>query len=293
MKVKIVFKKGNPLFKKEMILEDVSEVDKIKDKVIVKTNMYSIIGHAEGFTAGMTFANEWIKELKILKEDITAAPWWGNQELAYSAPEEAIKRVFKKQEEANMKYKVGDKVRIKTWKEMEKEYGGVDSQGDMVLTGGTFVINMKKYCGKIMTILRVRYDGKYRMKEDNGDWGWTDKMIKGLATKRAIFYCKRVMENGEKYIQINGWENVLRKDKLPVGYYNEYPYFYLDSPSNGLYVAGGDYFGKRFYKKGAWMTLSEFEQLFDEDTGILQIAGERLSKILKEKRWQGSFEVKI
>ena len=62
-----------------------------------------------------------------------------------------------------MKYKVGDKVRIKTWEEMEKEFG-VDRAGDIKITP-SFLADMNEYTGEILTIEKVEED-YYLMKED-------------------------------------------------------------------------------------------------------------------------------
>jgi len=87
-----------------------------------------------------------------------------------------------------MKYKVGDKVRIKTWKELEKEFG-VNKNGNI---GGfnkkcLFVSKKEEYLNKnfpdrILTIKGLNELGDkfgYIVKEiDNQNWLWTDKMIK-------------------------------------------------------------------------------------------------------------------
>lgn len=71
-----------------------------------------------------------------------------------------------------MKFKVGDKARVKKDLEGDKTYG-VDS----------FVYGMEKYRGKIVTIIGVWNDGEYRIKEDNGDWFWTDEMLEPIEGK--------------------------------------------------------------------------------------------------------------
>jgi len=73
-----------------------------------------------------------------------------------------------------MKYNVGDKVRIKAWNEMEREFG-LDRAGD-IKTTPFFVADMDEYAGEILTIEKVE-ENYYSMKEDDGDWDWTDDMI--------------------------------------------------------------------------------------------------------------------
>lgn len=66
-----------------------------------------------------------------------------------------------------MKYKVGDKVRIRRDLEENKTYGGWDALEDMV-----------KMRGEIVTIRRVR-SSAYELKEKG--LMWTDEMFEGLA----------------------------------------------------------------------------------------------------------------
>ena len=73
-----------------------------------------------------------------------------------------------------MKYKVGDKVRIKYWKQMADEYG-LTILGN-IKTECAFVTNMTMYCGKTMTITE-EFEGYYKMKEDYGCWTWSDDMF--------------------------------------------------------------------------------------------------------------------
>lgn len=73
-----------------------------------------------------------------------------------------------------MKYEVGDKVRIKTWKQMADEYG-LTTLGN-VDTKQTFTTYMAMHCGKIMTITE-EFEGYYKMKEDYDYWYWSDDMF--------------------------------------------------------------------------------------------------------------------
>lgn len=64
-----------------------------------------------------------------------------------------------------MKYKVGDKVRIRADLKVGKEYDEA-----------TVVENMKRYFGKTTTI-RYVYEYCYTLDVDDGDWIWTDGML--------------------------------------------------------------------------------------------------------------------
>ena len=81
-----------------------------------------------------------------------------------------------------MKYKAGDKVKIKTWEEMEKEYGSSTSK-NRIKCNQTFYKVMNKEieeldCNRILTINKVFRDC-YEMKEIE-KWIWSDDMIKCL-----------------------------------------------------------------------------------------------------------------
>lgn len=76
-----------------------------------------------------------------------------------------------------MKYKVGDKVRVRDDLELGKWYS---------MNNHTFsdFVNSKMitFKGKEVTILADNCFGMYRIKEDNGEYHWTDEMFSGLAT---------------------------------------------------------------------------------------------------------------
>lgn len=76
-----------------------------------------------------------------------------------------------------MKYKVGDKVRIKKELKEGKKYG------DCVAT-----YSMIRLAGKIVTIKRVNANS-YKIEEDNNDWYWTKEMFEGSIklTKKELF----------------------------------------------------------------------------------------------------------
>lgn len=98
-----------------------------------------------------------------------------------------------------MKYKVGDKVRLKTWDSMEKEYG-LRSDGAIALRPCVNEIDMKRYCGKLTEITHID-DDAYRIKADGGMWCWTDKMIEGPAP---------VYKPGGK-VRIREWDELVKE----------------------------------------------------------------------------------
>lgn len=68
-----------------------------------------------------------------------------------------------------MKYKVGDKVRVRRDLRISTNYGDY-----------TFVSGMDDYKGSVVTISDV-FSNVYYIKEDKGKWGWTDGLFEGLA----------------------------------------------------------------------------------------------------------------
>lgn len=76
-----------------------------------------------------------------------------------------------------MRYKVGDRVRIKSlhWYEANSNVWGVVCFSDIPY----FISSMKQYCSKVMTIAEIK-NGVYYMKEDKSEFVWVDKMIEGL-----------------------------------------------------------------------------------------------------------------
>ena len=98
-----------------------------------------------------------------------------------------------------MKYKVGDKVRIKSidWYNENKS----KSHGTVVCGGKYFELGMKAWCGEIMTILEVDYTC-YIMNEDGGRYLWTDEMIEGLIAKNCpVEQLAELWSKGDKEMQ--------------------------------------------------------------------------------------------
>lgn len=74
-----------------------------------------------------------------------------------------------------MKYKVGDKVRVRSDLEESETYGDQ-----------TFVKQMEKYKGKLVTISE-EHPRFYYIKEDKGEnWCWTDEMFEPVEEMSAI-----------------------------------------------------------------------------------------------------------
>jgi hypothetical protein len=84
-----------------------------------------------------------------------------------------------KKEIVKMKYKVGDKVKVRSWEDMEKEYG-VDSGGFILAGTVYFSSDMRKFCGKRVTIrIVIPEESAYFVKGDMEDYWFTDAMLEG------------------------------------------------------------------------------------------------------------------
>ena len=114
-----------------------------------------------------------------------------------------------------MKYKVGDKVRIKNldWYNQNKDEDDNVPLIESTNSDYNFVEAMRGFCGKVMTISSVN-SYYYDMAEDDGDYYWTDEMIEGLAeeTKPLTFGDSWECPQGYQFVDENG--NVINVQKI-------------------------------------------------------------------------------
>lgn len=73
-----------------------------------------------------------------------------------------------------MKYKVGDKVKVREDLEVDKRYGTEE-----------FIEEMEEYKGKIVTIDTVNEDDYY-IEEDKQSWSWTEEMLEDIEEEKSI-----------------------------------------------------------------------------------------------------------
>lgn len=78
-----------------------------------------------------------------------------------------------------MRCKVGDKVRVRQWDDMEKE-SGLNDCGDI---NNGFTQSMKHFCGRIYEIYKV-YNYYYILKDESivFDWCFTDEMLEDVVS---------------------------------------------------------------------------------------------------------------
>lgn len=93
------------------------------------------------------------------------------------------------------KFKVGDKVRVRLWDDMAKEYR-TNKWGSLEMPNETFTIGMKEYCGKVLTVQTVSPEGRYHLKGAFG-WNFTDEMFEP-ASETIVIY-----RNGNQVIALN------------------------------------------------------------------------------------------
>lgn len=94
------------------------------------------------------------------------------------------------------RYEVGDKVLIRDWDGMKKEFG-LDSDGN-IRNRCAFVQSMKRYCNQICTIIRITALGNYNMLEDFDNYNFSSDMIAGKVvqeSKKPVDEFKPHLEN--------------------------------------------------------------------------------------------------
>lgn len=76
------------------------------------------------------------------------------------------------------KFKVGDKVRVKSieWYNKNKDECGAVFDEYSNERNASFIANMAKYCGNVLTIAFINQHGQYIM-EDIDEWYWKDYML--------------------------------------------------------------------------------------------------------------------
>lgn len=79
------------------------------------------------------------------------------------------------------KFKVGDKVRVREWDDMKKEFGG---DGLIIPCRCSFVGDMKELCGKVFYVKKVRTEFSYNLDGKGSVWAFSDDMLYPAITYR-------------------------------------------------------------------------------------------------------------
>lgn len=97
-----------------------------------------------------------------------------------------------------MKYKVGDKVKVREDLEVDKRYGTEE-----------FIEKMEEYKGKIVTIDTVNEDDYY-IEEDKQTWSWTEEMLEDSEEEISLEdFLNTLWKNPE--IIINKFSNMYKE----------------------------------------------------------------------------------
>lgn len=116
-----------------------------------------------------------------------------------------------------MKYKEGDKVKVHTkeWfdnncakNDVFNTYSSTSSSGS-----NSFVPDMQRFCGKIVTIKNARaFVESYLIQEDGGCWSWEDWMFEDMNNNTNIIYNPNIVEDFAKLIGVELDEEFYAKD---------------------------------------------------------------------------------
>lgn len=91
--------------------------------------------------------------------------------------------------------KPGEKVRVRKWNDMEKEYGL--NSFSSIKVPFSFTRSMSRFCGKIVTIDRecdssmIKATKRYCIKEDNGCFNWSVQMFEPIEKSIASLLARR------------------------------------------------------------------------------------------------------
>lgn len=135
-------------------------------------------------------------------------------------------------------FNVGDRVEIKSWGEMEKEYGAA-MWGDISHGDTCFCDSMKHLCGRTATITAIddeRYFLDFDDKSGDVEWYYCDWMFnrtdkpKPEVTEIKVGDAVRIIRNGCAYTSYIDWihDNV-------INFRNAVMYDYNVTPRNGMY----------------------------------------------------------
>ena len=101
-----------------------------------------------------------------------------------------------------MKYKAGDKVRVRSWEEMERELGGEPNALCIEIPGGpNFVDSMREFCGKEFTVDTV-YSDYYILSGAGGveRWKFCDEMLCDVSGRSSVHERAKILDEAAKII---------------------------------------------------------------------------------------------
>lgn len=110
-----------------------------------------------------------------------------------------------------MKYKVGDKVKVKSYERLIEEYP-VDSLGNMHIDKVIFNCYMHQYCGKTLEVSEVN---EYSYKTfEGGAWAFTDGMLENSSVDDVVNHPNHYTQGGIECI--DAMESAFGAEELAV-----------------------------------------------------------------------------
>ena len=114
------------------------------------------------------------------------------------------------------KFKVGDRVRVRQWDDMVKEFGLINGYRiPFTKTCGiTFTGNMKHLCGRTATIIRIDYDTEkvdLDFDDNSGGTNW-DFFLGAIEREKPMDKQERIKELKKQIEEINAEINELERD---------------------------------------------------------------------------------
>lgn len=77
--------------------------------------------------------------------------------------------------------KVGQKYKVRSWEDMEKEFETAQIRGETYIPCSAFFVkDMCRFCGTTVTVSYFIYNNIFRIEEDNGRYMWSTDMVKPL-----------------------------------------------------------------------------------------------------------------
>lgn len=115
--------------------------------------------------------------------------------------------------------KPGDKVRLRTWEDMEKQYG-LHEIG-CIETRHYVVESMRHYCGRVVTVSLVNEEAEYlRIEDDSNCWAWSFCTIEEVYPKeedKMEKFTKDMLKSGEHVVEFRNGDRKLYRDGCFVG----------------------------------------------------------------------------
>ena len=104
--------------------------------------------------------------------------------------------------------KPGDRVKLRTWEDMERQYG-LDGDRDIDTPIYTVVQNMKKYCGTMVTVKTLKSD-YFFIENDTCIFGWGFETIEEVYPKEEkMEFTKDMLKSGEHVVKYRNGERRL------------------------------------------------------------------------------------